>query len=503
MIVALAALLLQCPDGSPPPCAARAARAAVAPTSVAVLYFDNLSRDTSDAYVADGLTEELITRLGQIERLQVKSRTAVQRYRGRAIDDPTALGRTLGVAHLVSGSVRRGGGRMRVTVEMTRAATGVRVWGNSYERSADDLMSVETDIAQAIAEGIGGRLAPSERRSLTTQVTGNPEAYDRLLRGNYALSRRTGADVRRAITEYEAAGRLDPGLSRAWARIGLAYFLFLDWQWPWPGVTRDSLLARGFTAADRALALDSTASDAWMARGLLLGYRDPRTFTGVIPSMERAVQLDPRNAEAWHQLGGVLTYYMDNVGALRAFDRALELDPQRMITLSNYSLVLRYLRRYAEAVRMADSAVALNPDAYYTWLLRGWAHLDVRDVPGARADLDMVLRLRPSDGVWDTDALQTAVLAAEGDSAAARQRATEIAGRVAGTGALTYQEASSVALALIAVGQRDQAIAVLERAQATGIYLWWVMQDPLMDSLRSDPRFQRLLDSVRPPRQAP
>ena len=499
MIAALAVLLLQCPDGSPPPCAARASRAAAAPTSVAVLYFDNLSRDTSDAYVADGLTEELITRLGQIERLQVKSRTAVQRYRGRQVEDPAVLGRTLGVAHLVSGSVRRGGGRLRVTVEMTRAATGVRVWGESYERRSEDLMSVEADIARAIAEGIGGQLAPSERRSLTSQVTGNPAAYDRLLRGNYALSRRTGLDVRRAIAEYEAAVRLDPALSRAWARIGLAYYLFLDWQWPWPGLPRDSLLARGFTAADRALALDSTASDGWMARGLLLTYRDPLAFSGVVPSMERAVQLDPRNAEAWHQLGGVLTYYMDNVAALRAFDRALELDPQRMITLSNYSLVLRYLRRYAEAVRMADSAVAVNPDAYYTWLLRGWAHLDVRNVPRARADLDMVLRLRPADGVWDTDALHVAVLAGEGDSATARDRATEMAQRVSGNRPLTYQEAASVALALTAAGLRDQAIGVLERAQSAGIFLWWWMQDPLMDPLRSDPRFQRLLDSLRPP----
>lgn len=172
--------LLQCPDGSAPPCG-RAVPRAPAATSVAVLYFDNLSRDTSDAYVADGLTEELMTRLGEIERLQVKSRTAVQRYRGRPIDDPVELARALNVAHLVSGTVQQGGGHLRVTVELTRAASGVRVWGQSYERPTTDLMGVEAEIAQAIAEGVGGRLAPAERRSLSARPSRNPEAYDHLM----------------------------------------------------------------------------------------------------------------------------------------------------------------------------------------------------------------------------------------------------------------------------------------------------------------------------------
>jgi len=117
---------LQCPDGTPPPCRAQATRAP-APNSVAVLYFDNLSPDTADAYLASGLTEETIVRLGQVERLAVKSRHAVLRFRGRAAEDPTVLGRLLGVAYLVSGSARRSGSRVRVTVELVRTSNGVRV----------------------------------------------------------------------------------------------------------------------------------------------------------------------------------------------------------------------------------------------------------------------------------------------------------------------------------------------------------------------------------------
>jgi len=245
------ALSAQCPDGSAPPCT-RAAIHAPAPNSVAVLYFDNLSRDTSDAYVADGLTEELITRLGEIQRLQVKSRTAVQRYRGRPIEDPAALARALNVAHLVSGTVQQGGGRLRVTVELTRAVSGTGVWGQSYERPATDLMGVEAEIAQAIAEGVGGRLAPAERRSLAVRPSRNPEAYDHYLRGNYFIARRNPTDARLAIDQYQQAVALDSSFTAALARIGYSYGLFLDWGWTYPGLTWDSILGRGFFVADRA-----------------------------------------------------------------------------------------------------------------------------------------------------------------------------------------------------------------------------------------------------------
>ncbi len=497
---AAASLAAQCPDGSPPPCARVAARAAgPAPTSVAVLYFDNLSRDTADAYVADGLTEELIARLGQIERLQVKSRTAVQRYRGRPIDDPTSLGRTLGVAHLVSGSVRRGGGRLRVTVEMTRASTGVRVWGNSYERGADDLMAVETDIAQAIAEGVGGRLAPSERRTLVARPTADPAAYDHLLRGNFHLARRTGVDARRAIGEYEAAVRLDPSLAPAWARIGLAYYLFTDWGWSWPGMTADSFLVRGFAAADRALALDSANSDGWTARGLLLAIRDPVAQAGAVEALERAVQLDPRNAEAWHQLGGALLYQRREVPGRRAFERALALDPLRMITLTNLGLLLHYYEHDLEALVILDSAVATSPDAYYPRLYRGWARLRLGDLPGARTDADAAVHLRAADFIMDSEALAVAVMAAEGDSAGARARTERLGSMIGDRGPLTYQPAMYAATAFVATGQTSRAIATLDRARAQGVVLWWAMLDPYLEPLRGDPRYQRLLAAVRPP----
>src|SRR5438128_12333951 len=307
----LSPLTAQCPDGSPPPCRLTShASTAPAPNSVAVLYFDNLSADTADAYLAEGLTEELIARLGQLPRLAVKSRAAVQRFRQSGAD-PLAAARALGVARLVTGSVRRGGNRLRVTVELVRASDGEPVWGDLYDRTDADLLAVEEDIARAVASAIGGRLLPAERATLAVRPTASPEAYDHFLRGNHFLLARTGGSVARAIEQYEAATRLDPQFADAFARMAFGYGLFLEWSWPSPITPRDSLLARAVGAADRALALRPASSDACVARGQLLSvpdlsYRSPPHQDAVLQAFERAIALDPRSAEARHQYGALL-----------------------------------------------------------------------------------------------------------------------------------------------------------------------------------------------------
>ena len=492
----------QCPDGTPPPCAGRPARvasAAPAPTSVAVLYFDNLTRDTSDAYLADGLTEELIDRLGQIERLSVKSRTAVQRFRGRTLDDPTVIGRMLSVAHLVSGSVRRSGNRLRVTAELTRAATGVRVWGETYERASDDLMTVEVEIAQAIALGIGGRLAPAERRSLSERPTTNAGAYDHYLRANFLLARRTPVDVRAALDEYETAARLDPTFVRAMARIGLAYGLFVDWGWPYPELSPDSLLQRGFTATDRALRLDSASADAWMARGDLLQYRNPRTFEGVLPAFERAVALDPRNAEVHHQYGGPLTYLHQYDAALRAYRRALALEPERAITLDNISFVHLLRREYEDAARVIDSAIAADPGAYYAYADQGWIRLLRGNIAGARASAESALRFSPPGYAFNGEALMAVVEARAGDTVASRARLDRVTHGLSDPDRPGLNDGFIAAMGYAQMGDRDRALDLIERVVPRGILLWSYLQEPQFDPIRDDPRLQRLLAELRPP----
>src|SRR5206468_245534 len=274
-------------------------------------YFDNQSSDTADAYLATGLTEGIITRLGRVERLTVKSRNAVRRFRGSAVDDPAGVGRALGVAFLVNGAVRRSSAGLHVTAELVRATSGVHVWGAQYNRGDTALQAIEGEIADTIASRVGGPLAPAER-----------------------------------------------------------------------------------TAAPGRTTRDSAAADAWMARGFLLSFRDPRTFRGVEEAFQRATVLDPSNAEAYHQYGMALLWLGRDSGATALYRRALAIDPERAITLFNLARVRMRGGAYRDARHWLDSALAVDPGADYAYALRALAHLRLGERADARVDGETAVRLR-------------------------------------------------------------------------------------------------------------
>jgi len=493
-------LSAQCPDGSPPPCRASPPRSAVTPAlnTVAVLYLDNLSRDTADAYLADGLTEEITARLGLVERLAVKSRNAVRGFRGSAAGEPVVVGRALGVAHLVCGSLRRSGNHLRVSVELVRAASGMRIWGAQYDRIDADLLVIEEDIASAVATSVAGQLLPRERASLAVRPTGNREAYDHFLHGNYYLAQRAPRATALAIEEYQAAVRLDPAFTAALGRAAYGYALYLDWGWAYPGVPPDTLLARGWAAASRVLAVDSAATDAWMARAYLLAYQAPRTLAGVREAFGRAIALDPKNAEAWHQYGWILAIQGDDTGALAAFRRALAIDPERAVTLLHIAAVAVAGRHYADAVHWLDSTIAVDPWFHLAYAYRAFARLSLGDATTALADARAAIRLGGEDPLWGEPALAMAQ-AQLGDSVAARARAESLATSVVRTDAVGVDVGWVVAAALVAIGERDRALEVLERIRPRGAHLWFDVKVSQLDAIRSHPRFQRLLAESRPP----
>src|SRR5439155_1719886 len=172
-------------------------------------------------YLADGLTEELISRLGQVARLTVKSRNAVRRFRGRLADDPSAVGRALGVVHLVSGSVRHAGARLRVTVELVNAATGDRMWGQQYDRAEADLLGIQEDIAVTIATAIGGRLLPAERSLLTRRLDGpSLRALDERHKDDGASNRRVRTGNRAGPEKRRGVSPIRVGIDGTRAGLG-------------------------------------------------------------------------------------------------------------------------------------------------------------------------------------------------------------------------------------------------------------------------------------------
>jgi len=496
---------LQCPDGSPPPC--RAARTdprrqpEVAPNSVAVLYFDNLSADTADAYLAEGLTEELIARLGQLPRLAVKSRAAVRRFKQSGAD-PLAAARALGVARLVTGSVRRAGNRLRVTVELVRASDGEHVWGDLYDRTDADLLAVEEDIARAVASAIGGQLLPAERATLAARPTASPEAYDHFLRGNHLLAQRTGSSVARAIDEYKTATRVDPRFADAFARTAFGYGLFLDWSWPSPADPPESLLARAVASVDRALALKPTSSDAWVARGQLLSYRDlsagkPLSEDEILGAFQRAITLDPRSVEAYHQYGARLLYRGKDSAAVAAFQHALVLDAARAFTLVSLGLERVVARSYAEARRWLDSALTVDPTFAIGYAHRGMLALQLGDLAQARTDGEMAIRFGAGYRLPGL-AVLTMVDARSGDTLAARARLQELLQAIVDSLHPSPRDARYVGPALLATAGENRLVEFLERVEPRRATLWFDLRLPEYDTIRANPRFQQLVEESRP-----
>jgi DNA-binding winged helix-turn-helix (wHTH) protein/TolB-like protein/Flp pilus assembly protein TadD len=450
--------------------------------SVAVLYFS--ARDTADAYLADGLTEDVTSLLGSVERVQVKSPGVVRRAQRASPGDAPAIARTLGVHYLLDGNVRRVGAHVRVSIRLLTGATAVAAWGDVFDRRPEELLALPAVIAQAVALRVGGPAPASGIDALGTLPTRSPAAYDHYLRGNFLLARRSPEGTARAISEYREAERLDSGFVAAFGRAAYAHAIARGNYYRLPDAPIESLAVRGLVIANRALRRDSTSSDAWMARGYLLAFANPRTMDGSVQAFQRSIALDPKNAEAHHQYGSILNWLGRYDEADREQRAALALDPGRAISFVD--LAWTHVRDTKLAVALTDSAVALDPASAFSRRWRALARLWAGDVPGAQEDAELANRLQPRDIVMES--VLATVLAHAGDSARARALLAHWPAR---------NEHWLIMAALVAVGDTGAALDRLERA-APVPYLWAGLRRPEFDALHGNPRYERLVAAVRP-----
>ncbi|MDP3773130.1 MAG: hypothetical protein Q8Q85_02580 [Gemmatimonadales bacterium] len=500
----------QCPDGSPPPCRGAAARVAAAPAgSIAVLPFVNRSPDSADAYLADALPEQIFGRLARVRSLAVKSPTAVA-AQWRRTPDPMAAARALRVEWFVTGSIRRAARQLSVSAELVRAASGDGAWGAPFRRGDDDLAAIEEQIAESVAVGIVGRLAPAELTALRRTPSRNTDAYRLYLYGRSLAGRRTTADIQAAVNAFaEAVGR-DSAFASAWARLAFVRSLQVQWGNE-EGLSRDSLVALSGTGIDRALRLDSNLSEAWHARGTRAAIESD--LGEAHHALERALRLDSLSADTFHALGYL--YSVDNLDlpdvAESHYRRALALDPDLRNSWRHLALSRRDQGRLAESEAMLDTALARGP-----W---GMGHAERASVrfargngTGALADLAEAQRLGnlPLGTRASLAASRALYAVAVGDSAPARARLDTLRAR-ADSGRPNYREIATVSAAL---GQREAALSALEslRRSATpqteprcgaapcsvSLATWRALHDPILAPLQSDPRFQRLLAETRP-----
>jgi TolB-like protein/tetratricopeptide (TPR) repeat protein len=405
----------QCSDGSAPPCRQGATRVVTA-RSLAVLYLQDLSGDTANTAIADGLSEEIIARLSQISGLRVPSRYASLKYRGRRASDPRQVGRDLGVRYVLDGTLRRAGGRMRIVLAITDASAGFNVWGQTYERRIDEIFSVEDSVAVAVAEVVLGRLSRGERARLTPPpASASTDAYQAYLRGRVAIRGRTATAAATAVAAYREAITLDPRFARAWAGLAHALSLARDWGWGVTGVAPDSLQPLAVVAAEQAVRLDSSSAESWLSAAMVERADDVRR---ALVLHRRAVALDSANVEAIHQLAWGYLANGELDSAITWERQAIARDPYYAFTYAGLGQMLDISGRAAEALAVLAQGIVVdsaNAPLY-------WRQADVLLHLGRTAEAQVAAGRAATLGF---DSLAVRVLAAigrlrEGDTASAR-----------------------------------------------------------------------------------
>ena len=327
--------------------------------SIAVLPFENLSDDKANGYFADGIQDEILTRLSKAGQLKVISRTSTQQYAAHP-GNLMEIAHQLGVANILEGSVQKIGDAVHVNVQLIRAATDEHLWAESYNRKLDDVFGVEGEVAQTVAEALKAQLSGAEHKAMMMRPTDNQAAYAAYARGR---SIETGTydlpHTEQAAQAYVEAARLDPRFALAWAHAAIAgSFLYFNGSHSAQAAPEAIL-----HAADTALSLQPELGEAWLAQGYYR-YRVLRDYAGGEQAFETARQHlpnDPQVLLALEQVQRRLGKWDEAVANLQ---RALQLDPRNVSDLVAGSLELMdYLGRFDEARRMLDQAQALTPDS--------------------------------------------------------------------------------------------------------------------------------------------
>jgi TolB-like protein/Flp pilus assembly protein TadD len=327
--------------------------------SIAVLPFDNLSDDKSNAYFAEGIQDEILTRLSKIAALKVISRSSTQKYKSSP-DNLREVGKQLGVAHLLEGSVQKIASAVHINVQLIRVATDEHVWAESYNRKLDDVFGVEGEVASAIADQLNAKLSGTEQKAVTEKPTQNTAAYDAYLRGLAIEHTQYGYEAyQRAARDYVEAVQLDPNFAFAWARLAvLRSFLFFN------AVDQNTNTAGAVKeAADRAMALAPEAGESWIAQGAYR-YRVLRDFAGAVTAYKQAQIRLPNNSYLLQNLAFVQRRLGLWQEAEATFKKALELDPRDFQLLGSLGgEFYTYLRRFDDARAAMDRALEISPDS--------------------------------------------------------------------------------------------------------------------------------------------
>jgi TolB-like protein/Tfp pilus assembly protein PilF len=456
--------------------------------SIAVLPFENLSEDKANAYFADGIQEEILTRLSRIGDLKVISRTSTQRFKNSP-DNISQIASQLGVANIVEGSVRKAGNRVRVHVQLIDAGNDAHLWAERYDRELDDIFAVESDIAANIAEALQARLSGAERRAILAQPTTNLEAHELYLRGRHLWQNFYAPGYEKIRDYFQRAVELDPSYALAYAGLGL-YYSFGACN----GILPPDVWPEAETAVNKALALDETLGEAINARaGIELYYK--RNWPAAERAFHRGAELNPNFADIRHHYGLCLVLFGRGDDALRQVEHANQLDPFFPGLKLHTGRIYFFLRNYDRARSQFAKLVELHPGYAAAHEYFG----DACQMSGMLAEAIIQWRAALSlSGEPEQARVVEETFAASGFDAAVRALARKQLERLQEkTAHGQHVPAYHYMMAYMRLGDTEQAFSWMKKTVEEPS--WFALQlrvNPLLDPLRSDPRFEALLSQL-------
>jgi TolB-like protein/DNA-binding winged helix-turn-helix (wHTH) protein/tetratricopeptide (TPR) repeat protein len=452
--------------------------------TLAVLPFENLSGDPARDYLADGLAEETIASLGQIDpgQIAVVGRTSVMSYKGTKKSLAT-IGRELGVDYLVESSIRAEGTRLRITSKLIRVSDQTQIWTESYDREPSSMLGLQQELSTAIAGQVRLRLSPERREALTRRQTRNADAYDLYLRGRGFANRRTPATTVRAIEYFQRAVTIDPGYALAWSGLADAYSA--------SPINSDAdpreVGPRAREAAREAVAADGRLAEARFSLAYVKWLFD-WDWPAAISELQQVIALDPGHAFSHMVLGHVLSQSGRHAEAAREVQRAREMDPFSPMTHAISSQVAFQARQYSDALSYARQAILLDNEFWIGHITAAQALVALERVDEALASIDRASRL--SGGNIKALSLKGYVLARTGRPAEAR----EVLAMLEAASRSRYVPRYAMALVHAGLGDRAAALDALERAAVErDVHMIFLPVDPKWDAYRSDPRFGGVL----------
>ncbi len=453
--------------------------------SIAVLPFENLSRDPDNAYFAEGVRDELLARLSKAADLKVISIRSTEQLKS-SLDDLSQIARKFGVANILAGSVQRSSDQVRVNVQLVRGENNTHLWADTFDRKLTDIFAIESDIAKTIAEKLQTKFSGSEERAASAKPTENTEAHQLYLKGRYFWNRRTGENLKKALAYFEQAAEKDPHYALAYTGIADSCGLIPIYS----AGTSQEYHPRQRAAAQKAVELDDTLAEAHTSLAFVFAY--DFEFAQAVKEFERAIALNPNYATAHH------FYAVGTLAALGEFDRAiaevkraLELDPVSGIISASLGTVYTMARRYDEAIAQGRETVEMHPEFYWAHRFLGLA----LELKGATSEA--ITEYRKAFELYD-DPVVLALLAHAEVSIGKQNEARQILAQLTEEAKTRYVPAYAFAVIHLALGEKDQALDWLEKAARghDGLFINLIKVDPYLDPLRGDPRFEALVSAI-------